>query len=248
MNRIKTPHVPKAAWVTLMSLIAISISSAADARADENIPRDVLKGIEAMRRLPVDGFHVVESQGRLLLVSTNGHYVVSGGRIIDLWNQIEVKSVADVDGTTRIPLSRMGIEAGALGGIVTGQVREPQRVTAFLDPASMESRKLLPQLREVAKTHRVEIVFVPAQPARAGISRALICDPKAALTFIEQGAVPTPVSDGNACGRKELERARVTVELLGIETLPFTVAPNGATVAGTPNNYAQFIAANKEVP
>ena len=134
MKHINSPHVSKAARVALMSLIAMSTASAAEARGDENIPRDVLKGIEAMRRLPVDGFHVVESQGRLLLVSTNGHYVVSGGRIIDLWNQIEVKSVADVDGTTRIPLSRMGIEASALGGIVTGQVREPQRVTAFVDP------------------------------------------------------------------------------------------------------------------
>jgi len=246
MNLLKSSRAFAAALTTLISVLATSIATPVSAGADNTIPRDVLEGIEAMRRLPVDGFHIVESQGRLLLVSTNGHYVVSGGRIIDLWNQIEVKSVADVDGTTRIPLARMGIEAAALGGIVAGQAKEQQRVTAFLDPSSPESRKLLPYLRDVGKTYRLEIVFVPAQPSRAGISRALICDPKAAMTFIEQGTVPAPVSDANGCGRKELERARVTVALLGIEALPFTVAPNGATVAGTPKNFAEFVASNRE--
>lgn len=230
----------------LLACLASLLFAASVGAAESDIPRDVLKGIEAMRRLPAEGFHVVESQGRLLLVSTNGHYVVAGGRILDLWNQVEVKSVADVDGTLRMPLARMGIEANALGGVVAGQGHSAQRVTAFLDPGSPESRKLLPLLRELGKQFRLDVVFVPAQPARAGISRALICDRQAALAFLNESRVPAPLADSNACGEKELERARVTVQLLGITSLPFTVSPNGATVAGTPKNYAAFVTANLE--
>ena len=214
------------------------------ASASPEVPRDVLKGIEAMRRLPADGFHLVESQGHLLLVSTNGHYVVSGGRILDLWNQIEVRSVADVEGTLRMPLARMGIDASGLGGISVGQSNSSHRVTVFVDPGSPESTKLLPHLRELGERYRMGVVFVPAQPARAGLSRALICDHQAALRFIENAELPVPLPDSERCGQRELERARVTVQLLGITSLPFTVAPNGATVAGTPNNYAAFIADN----
>ncbi len=75
--------------VSIVASLAIVASDAAFS-APADVPHDVLKGIEAMRRLPAEGFHIVESQGRLLLVSTNGHYVVSGGRILDLWNQIEI--------------------------------------------------------------------------------------------------------------------------------------------------------------
>jgi thiol:disulfide interchange protein DsbC len=214
--------------------------------AEADFPRDALKGIDAMRRLPADGFHVVESQGRLLLVSTNGHYVVTGGRILDLWNQVEVRSVADVDGTLRLPLARMGIDAKALGGLIAGQESAKQRVTAFLDPGSAESRKLLPLLRELAPNYRLDLIFVPAQPQRAGISRALICDRQAALAFFNEARAPAALPDSNSCGEKELERARVTVHLLGITSLPFTVSPNGATVAGIPKNYAAFVTANQE--
>jgi thiol:disulfide interchange protein DsbC len=214
--------------------------------ADEEFPRDVLKGIEAMRRLPAEGFHVVESQGRLLLVSTNGHYVVSGGRLLDLWNQLEVKRVSDLDRTLRLPLSRMGINAATLGGLVVNETGAQGRVTVFLDPGSPESRKLLPVLRTLSTSHRVELIFVPAQPARAGVSQALICNPSLATTFFEQGAVPEPQPEPSSCGREGLERARVTVQLLGIQTLPFTVAGNGVTSAGIAEHYADFVKTNQE--
>lgn len=214
--------------------------------AASDFPRDALKGIEAMRRLPADGFHVVQSQGRLLLVSTNGHYVVADGRILDLWNQLEVKSVADVEGTLRMPLARMGIEASALGGVVMGRTDSTSRVTVFLDPGSAESRKLLPQLRAVGERYRLDVIFLPAQTARAGMSRALICDANAARAFINESRAPVPIPDSASCGQKELERARVTAQLLGITSLPFTVCPNGVTIGGAPKNYGEFVAANSE--
>lgn len=235
------------AHALVLGLVALASGGQAIA-AEKDFPSDALKGIDAMRRLPADGFHLVESQGRLLLVSTNGHYVVTGGRVLDLWNQVEVKSVADVEGTLRMPLARMGIQADAFGGLVAGQPNSAQRVTAFLDPGSTESRKLLPLLRDLGKHYRIEVIFVPAQPQRAGTSRALICDPQAALAFYQESRVPSPLPDSNECGQKQLERARVTVQLLGITSLPFTVSPNGATVAGTPKNYTAFVTANLESP
>jgi thiol:disulfide interchange protein DsbC len=234
------------AAVVVLALCVLQLECAWGDAPPGPMPRDVLKGIEAMQRLPADGFHLVQSQGRLLVVSTNGHFAISGGRILDLWNNVEIRSVSDVEKSTRLPLARLGIEAQALGGTSWGRAEAGHPLTVFLDPGSSESRRLLPALRAAATSHRVDVVFVPAQPARAGISRALICDHTAALAFLERDVVPRALSDQDKCGIKELERARVTVELLGIATLPFSVAPNGATASGVPSEYAQWIAANGE--
>lgn len=230
----------------LIALFGFGVATVLAQESDREIPRDVLKGIDAMRQLPADGFHVVESQGRLLLVSTNGHYVVTGGRLLDLWNQLEIRSVADVEATLRLPLSRMGISTSDLGGVSVGLDAPVAAVTVFLDPASPESQKLLPQLRNLAAERRVDLVFVPARPERTNVSRALICDGDAARKFFSSSSIPAGVSGPQNCGNQELERARVTVQLLGIKNLPFSVTANGATVAGTPKDYIVFVAANQE--
>lgn len=197
-----------------------------------------------MRRLPAEGFHIVEAQGRLLLVSTNGHYAVTGGRILDLWNHIEIHTAADVDATLRLPLAKMGIDASALGGLSVGRSGASELVTVFLDPGSPQTREILPELHELAQRYRLDIVYVPAQPARASISRVLICDKQAGRTFFDDGKLPQGIASSPGCGEKELERAQVTVHLLGIDVLPFTVAPDGSPVSGHPKNYIARVTAS----
>jgi thiol:disulfide interchange protein DsbC len=213
--------------------------------AEDDFPHDALQGIEAMQRLPAEGFHVVQSQGRLLLVSSNGHYVVSGGRLFDMWNQMELHSVADVRTSTRVPLARMGIKLNELGAVSVGKEAPTAAVTVFLDPLSAESRQLLPQLRQVIAQHRVDVVFIPAQPSRAAMSRTLICDKQAALAFLEQGRVPNALPEKEKCGAAELQHARVTAQIIGIRKLPFSVAANGETLSGTPEKYGEFVARNQ---
>ena len=78
----------------LWLFLAMTLLHVSAAWSDQEIPRDLLKGIEAMRRLPVEGVQLVQAQGQLLIVSTNGHYVITGGRLIDLWNNLRLVGVA----------------------------------------------------------------------------------------------------------------------------------------------------------
>ncbi|MFL6600819.1 MAG: hypothetical protein ACJ8R9_05755 [Steroidobacteraceae bacterium] len=238
-------RAPLIDWIWVLVLIWFASVTVTAAAADSDIPHDVLKGIEAMKPLPAEGFQVVQAQGRILLVSTNGHYVVTG-RILDLWNSIEVRSVADVEKTERIPLSHLGLTARQLGGVSLGKSEVREAVTVFVDPGSPQSQELLPQLRELARSRRIDLVFVPAQPNRAALARAFICHPESATAFLETTRLPEPLPDGDGCGVGELQRARVTIQLLGVHTLPFSIAPNGATAAGAPKDYARFVATNQE--
>lgn len=230
---------------TLVILSCLLASSAwGDDLSDPALARQLLKGVDSMRRLPVDGFHLVEAQGHLLVVSTNGHYAITGGRILDLWNQLEIHKASDVDATLRLPLAKMGIKASELGGVSVGRSDAPEGVTVFLDPGSPQTRQILPELRSLAQRYRLDVVYVPAQPARVDLARALICNKQAGLAFFESGQVPQGLASSPSCGEKELERARITVHLLGIDVLPYTVAPDGSPVAGHPANYLAQVTAN----
>ena len=226
------------------TLACSSLAWGADDSGDAALARQLTKGIDAMRRLPVDGFHVVEAQGHILVVSTNGHYAITGGRILDLWNQMEIHKVSDVDETLRLPLAKMGIKASELGGLSVGREQAAELVTVFLDPGSPQTREILPELHSLAQRYRLDVVYVPAQPSRVAVSRALICDKQAGRSFFEGGQLPQGVASSSSCGEKELERARITVHLLGIDVLPYTVSADGSPVAGHPKDYLTRVAAH----
>jgi len=202
--------------------------------------KELLQGIESMRRISADAWYLVQAQDRVMLVSVNGHYAATNLKLIDLWNQLEVKSIADLSASERIPLGRMGIKAKALGGVSVGPPADDP-ITVFLDPASPETQKLIPRLREIAQAKRVDLIFVPAQPSRAATTRALICNPQAAQNFLSGARLPEPPASDDRCGMGELEKARVTLQLLGIVTLPYTIAPNGLGIAGIPDNYDSIL-------
>jgi hypothetical protein len=138
----------------------------------------------------------------------------------------------------------MGIKASELGGQSMGRRDAAELVTVFLDPGSPKTPEILPELHSLAQRYRLDVIYVPAQPSRVSASRALICDPEAGRKFFEEGHLPAGLTSSPSCGEKELERARITVHLLGIDVLPYTVAPDGNPVAGHPKDYLARVTAN----
>ncbi|MGI9296158.1 MAG: hypothetical protein ACR2PS_19415 [Pseudomonadales bacterium] len=209
-------------------------------------PKGILNGIDAMKKLPSDGFHVVESQGRVLLMSTNGHYAVVDGKIMDMWNGFEIRSVADAERSLSIPLARMGLGTKELSGVTVGKSGGGKPVTLFLDPASPETQKIMPTVRNLFSQYQFNVVFVPAKATRKKSSQALLCSKDAAKQFITTGQITSEIPSLEQCGTEKLKRNIVTVQVLGIDTLPFTIASNGKTAAGVPERYGEFLAANME--
>jgi thiol:disulfide interchange protein DsbC len=199
----------------------------------------LLEGIEAMQRLPAPGFHLVESRGRLLLLASNGHYAVLGGQILDLWNRTRLMAVADVAASRRIPYRRIGIDPAELAVVSTGTGPE---VLVFLDPEGRETDRLLAQVRALQAQHRFELAFLPARPERRAVSGALTCDEAAATQWLATGTLPTLTPC--PAGEQRLARNLLTATLLGIDRVPFTIAPNGQPLVGVPDDYAAFLAAN----
>ena len=212
-------------------------------------PNGILSGIDAMKKLPADSFAVVESQGRVLLVSTNGHYAVLDGRIMDMWNGFEIRSVADAERSLSIPLERMGLGVEELSGVMLGkaEIGRPRVVTMFVDPASPATGRILPHIRSLATRYPIHLVFVPAKSERKSATQALLCSVEAARDYVATGRLRAGDDVSLGCGLEQLKRNIVTVQVLGIKTLPFTIASNGRVAAGIPEDLGQFLETNLEL-
>ena len=210
-------------------------------------PQGILDDIDAMATLPAQAFHVVESGGRTTLVSSNGHYAVVNGELWDMWNGFRIRSVADVQRSLAIPIQRLGISE-ALAGITLQTVAEPPggRVTLFLDPAAPEGVSAVTAARRLLDRYAFRLVFVPAHQGRYAASQSLLCSQSAAQGFVISGQVARNTPPGQRCGLDAMHRNITLVQVLGIDTLPFTVAPNGMVLPGVPAAYGQFLADNEE--
>jgi len=189
----------------------------------------------------------VESGGRTTLVSSNGHYAVVNGELWDMWNGFTIRSVADVERSLAIPLERLGLSE-ALAGITLQTVAEPPggRVTLFLDPAAPEGVDAVTAARRLLDRYAFRLVFVPAHQGRYAASQSLLCSQRAAQDFVIGGQVARGTPPEQTCGLDAMHRNITLVQVLGIDTLPFTVAPNGRVLPGVPTGYGRFLAGNEE--
>ena len=210
-------------------------------------PDGVLDDIDAVVPLPAKGFQVVESGGRAVVVSLNGHYAMVNGGLWDMWNGFEIRSVDDVERSKAIPLERLGLGEHALAGI-TLQGSEPPpggRVTVFLDPAAPEGADATAAARGLQNRYAFRLVFVPAHDGRYGATQRLLCAESAAREYARTGQVGRAGPGDPACGYDAMLRNLAVVRVLGIDALPFTIAPNGRVLAGVPRGYGDFLAANE---
>ncbi|MGI9304173.1 MAG: hypothetical protein ACR2RB_15940 [Gammaproteobacteria bacterium] len=178
-----------------------------------------------------------------MLISQEGHYAVVGGRIMDFWNGLEIKSLDDLKRSNRIPASRLPPEG--LGAVKLG---EGPRITLFIDPLSPTTGDVLSAARDMSSRYAVHLVLLPTSKDRTEVSRRLLClEPAEALKHLggelSEASLP-PGKDG--CGREKLQRNLVAATLFRVRKVPFVVAANGAFSAGLPDDYRGFFDDNTE--
>ena len=233
--------------LTALAAAAV-VSGAARAQQMPGWPQGILDDIDELATLPAQAFHVVESNGRTVVVSSNGHYAVVNGALWDMWNGFEIRSVADVERSLAIPLDRLGITDHALAGITLQTVPDPRggRVTVFLDPGAPEGVDAVTAARGLLDRYAFRLVFVPSHQGRYPASQSVLCSQAAAENFVLSGQVARGAPPVQGCGLDAMHRNLALVQVLGIDTLPFTVAPNGAVQPGVPSRYREFLASNEE--
>jgi thiol:disulfide interchange protein DsbC len=209
-------------------------------------PATWLRGVEAMRRLPVTGLQLAKRCEETFFVSDRGRLVIVGAAF-DLWNGAPVTTLAEAERMAdRLDVARVGLKPENLGALTFGSGPEP--VVAFVDPRCPHCRALLAQLPALADRYRFALVLLPVLgPESEALARRLACasasDPQRATQALLSehcASLPEPPAD---CTSEGLARARAAAQVLGIPGVPFVVAPDGRIARGAVADLGQWLAA-----
>jgi thiol:disulfide interchange protein DsbC len=228
----------------LAGLIGIGSSFMATAVEAPTELQEMLRGIDGMRRLPVQGVQMVRAGERVLFVSANGRYVFTGPAW-DLWHGAALDSL-DTAGrlADRIDLQRLRLDPKALGAFQLG--KGEGEVVIFVDPRCPHCRDLMSRLPALAERYRFLLVPLPvlgpdSEDAVARLGCLATSDAAAARDALlndkaDELPAPTP-----GCGQAPAQRALVTAQLLGIAGVPYLIAPDGRLWQGVPEDLKAWL-------
>ncbi|WP_328986288.1 thioredoxin domain-containing protein [Thiorhodovibrio winogradskyi] len=141
-------------------------------------------------------------------------------------------------------MDRLGLDPADLGAINLGdQQADTKRVWVFIDPLCPACQELLERLAQTeTPAHVIPLPLGGADSAQA--ARRLLCAPSpqaAQSALLEQSwsELPRPTSD---CDTQPLVRALITARLLGIDSVPTLIAPDGRIQRGLPENLSAWLA------
>lgn len=208
----------------------------------------LMQGIGGLRRLPVSGVQMVQSGEQVFFVSANGRYAFLGPGF-DLWHGTRLRSLADADRLmNRIDRSRLKLAGADLGALDLGTGEA--EVLVFVDPRCPQCAALLDRIRALPvtalTTYRFRLIPLPVlSQASQRDALALNClaetdRPGALAALLEQRTDRLAPAPGS-CGQGAIQRALVTAHLLGIERVPFLIAPDGRLRSGAPDNLSAWL-------
>jgi thiol:disulfide interchange protein DsbC len=200
--------------------------------------------LEASIQLPGSGVQMLQLQDRVAFLSANGRYAFTGDAW-DLWHGTRLESVAQAQELAgRVDLNRLGLNPKDLGAILVGSAQSGTNPAwVFIDPLCPACQELIDRLAHTeSPAHVIPLPLGSADSAQA--ARRLLCAPspeaaRSALLDQSWSELPAP---GAGCDTQPLIRALITARLLGIDSVPTLIAPDGRIQRGLPDELSAWLA------
>ncbi|HDZ9205296.1 TPA: DsbC family protein [Vibrio cholerae] len=197
--------------------------------------------IEDIVKLPINGVRAVESEGQIMFLSENGRFVISG-QIYDLWSKKPLNTMSQMrDVAERIHFKNMGMDVDTLNTLSMGH--GAKEVVVFVDPRCAVCHKLMDESKSLADEYTFKIVVIPALGAESNrLAKNLYCakDKTHALDALMNSTLGTLSSKEN-CDPGQYDQTLLTAHFIGIEGVPFVVAPDGRVSKGRPKNLKSWL-------
>lgn len=200
--------------------------------------------IDRIVDLPITGLRAVESDGKLHLISQNGRFVITG-HLVDVWNRQSLDSLEQIEALSdRIVFKQMGLDIDTLNSVSVG--KGSQEVVVFVDPQCGPCHELMSEAKQLAESddrYTFKFVAVPALGDEShALAKTLFCakDRNQRLTALMAGTLAQleTVAD---CNVRQYDVTLVTAQMVGVNGVPFVVAPDGRIARGRPTNLVAFL-------
>ena len=246
----RSSDLPRRLLLTLTLSLPLGTALGEPPPADTQ-PSDLatlMQGITGLRRLPVSGVQMVQSGAQVFFVSANGRYAFLGPGF-DLWHGMRLTSLAEADRLMgRIDRTRLKLDAEDLGALDWGT--GAAEVLVFVDPQCPRCAALLDRMRTLPeaalKTYRFRLIPLPvlgqgSQREALALNCLAETDRAQALAALLDHRTSAMPSASGSCGQGAIQRALVTAHLLGIEQVPFLIAPDGRLSVGAPDDLSAWL-------
>lgn len=178
--------------------------------------------------------------GQLYIMSKNGRFLFDG-RLRDTWhNGRSLNSMADIEAyALRLDLDGMGLDFSQLVTINLGT--GAQRATLFVSGDCPACEQAVNQALQLPDTYGVRVVVIPRDKTVGG-ARAVDCavttaDKMTALKALYDDSVTTPPTPKNCDdSMAHLLSTTMAARVIGIDRIPFVVAPDGRVSHGLPDH------------
>ena len=192
---------------------------------------------------------VSDENGQVMLMGENGRFVVSGGRLYDLWAKKEMKSIDDIEYAAKhIPVKGFGFKTQGYNVTSVGHGKE--NVYAFVDPFCGWCHRLMTEIQAdqtLTDRYTVHFYVVPALgDASNTVSRQFFCakaDNKTKFEALKNGAkaIEALPESNSPCDTAGYDQTLMMAQLLGVKGVPFIVAADGRFIEGKPKDVRGFL-------
>lgn len=232
--------------LTLFSLASYAFeSSSVTDDSKVSLVKQAIGSIESMATLPIEGLKLIKSNGKYILMSSNGHYAVIGNfKLIDVWNNKQIKTIDDVDKSNRVPLNVFRNNEKDFSVLTYGH--GPRQVFIFTDPLCKFCNELIKQIPGLTDKYTFKILIMAADTKSTNTARRLICSSNDISTKALVTQNYNKLKSGDPlCSSKKIKQTHSLATLLGVTRVPYTIAPNGKPFKGYKQNLAKWLEENK---
>lgn len=194
--------------------------------------------IVGIKEVPVGKLYFVEAEKGSYLVSANGRFVLDGS-FKDVWHRKTLKTLADLEGIDRVPVSANAKKIETIMATYTiGKPEIPRSGVIFVDPSSEITVTALQKLQSVSDEQRWVVVLMPVVGGANALdrSRRIFCasDQEAAKLDLINGTSNAFTSIDKTCGDEKLLAAQFVTNVFGITSLPHVIREDGLVSDGFP--------------
>lgn len=222
-------------WLVL-SVWLLPLSVFSDSTAFPNVGK-----IDGMASLPISGLNAVETNGEVLFLSDNGRFAIRG-TLYDVWAQQPLQTLEAVrQADNTLDLKRLGLDISDLRPLTLGTGKKI--VVIFVDPRCPHCHTVLQQAQKLVDDYTFQLLPVPVLgPDSEQQVRLLGCasDRNAALSTLLSGRI-NGLSQIEDCNLEPPQRTLVTAQILGIQGVPFLIAPDGRISRGHPADLSVWL-------
>lgn len=189
--------------------------------------------------------------GTIMFIADMGRFVFTGS-VYDLWQKKQLTTIDEIsDAVSRIDLSGLNLRPETMNLARVGKGKK--HVTIFVDPLCGWCHKLMNEVVSdvsLKDEYTFDFLVIPALGKTSDeLAKRLFCsetDPEKRFDVLRGGreAIEKLPKTSSSCKTEVYERTKMTSTFLGVQAVPFVIAPDGRFSRGKPANLRSFLEGN----